>query len=486
MSDTDFTARLETFLARALPGFAALTACRRLSGGASQETYRLDLRTTTGPRTCALRRTAEGQPVVRTSGQSGLRNEARLLQMAQAGNVPVPPVLAVLAAGDGLGDGFLMPWLDGETLGHRIVRDPVIAALAPSLAWRCGQVLARIHALDVPPARLDEPLADTPPAALVEQTWARYRALGTPQPMIDYTARWLLANLPPSPRHTLVHGDFRNGNLMVGEQGIVAVLDWELAHFGDPLRDLGWLCTPSWRFGRADLPVGGFGTHAELFAGYTAESGFAVDPAAVRFWEIFGAFWWAVGCLQMADQYRHGPDRTVERPAIGRRSSECQVDCVNYLIPGPVHAVPAHAAEDTALPGIDELLVSVQDFLRREVVASQDARVQYLARVAANSLEIVRRDRALGDAARAAEEVRLRALLTSAPGSSLAELRRGLCTALRAGAFALDDPMLTGHLRATVANEVLIDQPRYPGADLACRDTNGRSAPAPRNDAGSA
>jgi len=473
MNDADFTSRLAAFLARALPGFAALTECRRLSGGASQETYRIDVRTATGTLTCALRRTAEGRPVVRTSGQSGLRNEALLMQLAGAAGVPVPPVLAVLEEADGLGDGFLMPWLEGETLGHRIVRDPAIAALAPSLAWRCGQVLARIHALDVPRARLAEPLADTPPAALVEQTWARYRALGTPQPMIDYTARWLLANLPENPRHTLVHGDFRNGNLMVGAEGIVAVLDWELAHFGDPLRDLGWLCTPSWRFGRADLPVGGFGTHAELFAGYTAEAGLVVDPAAVRFWEIFGAFWWAVGCLQMADQYRHGPDRTVERPAIGRRSSECQVDCVNYLIPGAFDEVPACVEEDSALPGIDELIVSVQDFLRREVVETHSSRIQYLARVAANSLEIVRRDRALGGAARAAEAARLRTLLAPDREASLADLRRRLCEELRSGAWSLADPGLVAHLRATVANEVLIDQPRYPGADTARRFADG-------------
>ena len=105
------------------------------------------------------------------------------------------------------------------------------------------------------------------------------------------------------------------------------------------MRDLGWVCTNSWRFGCSELPVGGFGSYDDLFAGYEAVSGQAVAPGRVKFWEVFGSFWWAIGCLGMAKHYRTGPDNTVERPAIGRRTSECQVDCVNHLIPGPVELV---------------------------------------------------------------------------------------------------------------------------------------------------
>ena len=132
---------------------------------------------------------------------------------------------------------------------------------------------------------------------------------------------------------------------MVSPAGVVAVLDWEIAHIGDPMRDLGWICTNSWRFGRSELPVGGFGGYADLFRGYERVSGRAVDPAHVKFWEVFGSFWWACSSLTMAEHYRTGPDKTVERPAIGRRSSECQVDCVNLLIPGPVELVAADAVD---------------------------------------------------------------------------------------------------------------------------------------------
>ena len=234
----------------------------------------------------------------------------------------------------------------------------------------------------------------------------------TPQPMIDYAGRWLMENLPEHYELKLVHNDFRNGNFMVGPEGINAILDWEIAHIGDPMRDLGWICTNSWRFGVGELPVGGFGEYEDLFAGYESVAGVKVDPDHVKFWEVFGSFWWAVGCLGMAEHYRTGPDQTVERPAIGRRSSECQVDCVNLLIPGEVELLEAAAdVDDTDMPRIDELLISVRDFLRGDVMENTQGRTNFLARVAGNSLDIVLRDAALGERARNDELSRLRALL---------------------------------------------------------------------------
>jgi hypothetical protein len=286
--------------------------------------------------------------------------------------------------------------------------------------------------------------------------------------MIDYTARWLLAHLPRDAEMALVHNDFRNGNLMVSPTGVVAVLDWEVAHIGDPMRDLGWICTNSWRFGRGDLPVGGFGNYADLFAGYQSVSGRSVDPARVKFWEVFGSFWWAIGCLGMAEHYRTGPDNTVERPAIGRRSSECQVDCVNHLIPGPIALVagtaPAMADE---MPRIDELLTSVRDFLHREIMAESSGRTSFLARVAGNSLDIVLRDCSLGPAHRRLEQTRLAALLASE--GSLEDLRWRLVKGLRAGEMPLDYPGLSEHLRHTVVNQIAIDQPKYAGFKTAAQ-----------------
>jgi hypothetical protein len=302
--------------------------------------------------------------------------------------------------------------------------------------------------------------------------WDRYREFPTPQPMIDFSARWLLDHLPEPVPHTLVHNDFRNGNVMFGPEGIVAVLDWEVAHIGDPMRDLGWICTNSWRFGRRDLPVGGFGTYEDLFAGYESVSGTPVDPERVKFWEVFGSFWWATGCLGMAEHYRNGPDKTVERPAIGRRSSECQVDCVNLIIPGPVSLVSPVSDDDGAMPRVDELLRSVRDFLHGDVMAQTSGRTNFLARVAGNSLDIVLRDAAIGPELRRRQHGRLVDLLRADPASSLADLTWQLVHALRDGSMPLDRPGLVEYLRESVVNQVAIDQPKYSGFVHAAAQAN--------------
>lgn len=453
---------LEPVLTNAIAGCVGVAGIERLSGGASQETYRVDALMADGRRRLALRRAAGGE---QPEGALGLATEAALMMAARTAGVPVPQVLHVLRDVDRLGAGFVMEWLDGETLGARIVREPALADARRRLARDCGAALARIHGIDVAAAGLAERLPSAAPAQLVRETWHRYQAFETPQPMIDYTARWLLEHPPPAVPPRLVHGDFRNGNLMVTADGIVAVLDWELAHIGDPMRDLGWLCTNSWRFGGAG-PVGGFGSYEDLFQGYEDTSGQAVDAGHVKFWQVFGSFWWAVGCLSMADRYRNGPDPSVERPGIGRRSSECQMDCANLLIPGAV-ALPAPPQEDRAvdMPRLDELLTSVRDFLRGDVMAATQGRTRFLARVASNSLDIALRETALGPAARAAEARRLQALFNST--EALAALRWRLTLGLRDGSIDLAMPGLAEHLRESVAAQLAIDQPKYPALQTA-------------------
>jgi aminoglycoside phosphotransferase (APT) family kinase protein len=457
-----FERRVGVVLAREISDFAELRSVERLSGGASQETYRIVFATAQGrERQLALRRAAGGEE--RTAGPGpGLATEARLMKVAREAGVPEPEIHYVLEPEDELGPGFLMEWLEGETLGARIVRAPELEGVRPRLARQCGEILARIHAIDLEKSGLAKRLAIVTPEQYVRQTWEGYRAYPTPQPMIDYTARWLLDQLPGDPELCLVHNDFRNGNLLLTSEGIVAVLDWELAHVGDPMRDLGWLCTNSWRFGRRELPVGGFGEREDLFHGYESISGRAVDPEHVKFWEVFGSFWWSIGCLQMAEHYRTGPDQTVERPAIGRRSSECQVDCVNLLIPGPVElAEPEAAGNELDMPRADELLGSVRDFLRGEVMEGTRGRTRFLARVAANSLDIVARELALGPEARARELEGLRALFESR--DDLSTLRWRLVHALREGSMPLDRPGLAEYLREAVVHQAAIDQPRYSG-----------------------
>ncbi len=458
---------LETILSREIGGFVSLQHCERLSGGANQETYRLVIETAAGDMPLCLRRAAGGVVSEQAPGQPGLEVEAALFRAAANAGVPEPDVHYVLQPSDDLGPGFVMQWLDGETLGARIARGDAFADIRGKLAYQCGELLARIHAIDVDQGGLRSKLEQRDTGDVIRLAWDRYQTFDTPQPMIDYTARWLLDNLPEHSDLRLVHGDFRNGNLMVTPQdGIVGVLDWEGAHVGDPMRDLGWLCTNSWRFGNTQQTVGGFGNLDDLFAGYSAISGKAVDAQRVAFWIVYGSFSWAIGCLTMAEHYRTGPDATVERPAIGRRSSECQIDCANLLIPGTV-ALPevGAATRDKSMPRNDELLTSVRDFLRGDVMASTTGRTQFLARVAANSLDILQRDSEYGSAYRTRETALLEDLLETR--GDYVTLKELLCRRLRAGNVRLTDAALQDYLRFATLTQALIDQPQYSGVRTA-------------------
>jgi aminoglycoside phosphotransferase (APT) family kinase protein len=457
---TALTGPLETLLARVLDDFVALDDLQQLTAGASQETYRVNLHTASADRSLALRRARPTDDS--NSGVGGLRleTEAKLMALAGANGVPGPEILHILQPEDGLGAGFLMEWLEGETLGQRIVRSEQLAEVRPQLARECGRILGRIHNLDWQGAQLAGELPCVDPASLVEETFAIYLELSVPVPMIDYSWRWLRDNLPRESRRTLVHGDFRNGNLMVTPEGIRAVLDWELAQVGDPVRDLGWICVNSWRFGNSRLPVGGFGTVEDLLSGYREVTGVEVSSEQLTFWEVFGSFWWSIITLQMANAWRTGEAPSLERPVIGRRSSEAQMDCVNLLIPGDFDLPDTGRglAEGTQLPMPAELLEGVAGFLRDDVAGQLDSHRNFLARVAANSLGIAQRELRYGAELAGAERHRLCSLL--AADGSLDELRTGLSQRLREG-LPLTTPGLADHLRRTVAGQLAIDQPGY-------------------------
>jgi aminoglycoside phosphotransferase (APT) family kinase protein len=301
----------------------------RLSGGASQETWSFDIVHPDGNIGAILRRAPQGYGAA-PARAAGLNAEAVLMRLAHDAGVPSPRVLHVLQPSDELGTGFVMARVEGETIPRKILRDAEFAEARPKLARQLGGVLAGIHGLDL--AQLPE-LRRMTAAKEIAELERDYRSFEWPRPVFELALRWLRDHDPgPSEQNTLVHGDFRHGNLIIGPDGVRAVLDWELAHTGDPMEDLGWICVNSWRFGEIDKPVGGFGSREELFAGYEAAGGRA-DPARVKFWEVMGTLRWGVMCCGMMQRFRLGPEHSVERAMIGRRSSETEIDLLRLLAP---------------------------------------------------------------------------------------------------------------------------------------------------------
>jgi aminoglycoside phosphotransferase (APT) family kinase protein len=311
-------------------GATGVTDAKRLSGGASQETWSLDITHPDGAIGAILRRAPSGYGAA-PGRAAGLDAEAVLMQLAFDAGVPSPKVLHVLRPDDDLGTGFIMQRVAGETIPRKILRDDEFADARPKLARQCGEILVGIHGL--PAASLPQ-LRRMNAAAEIAELQREIDGFDWPRPVFQLALRWLRDNDPgPSERVTLVHGDFRHGNLMIGPDGVRAVLDWELAHLGDPMEDLGWICVNSWRFGVIDKPVGGFGVYEELFSGYEAASGIAVDVARVKFWEVMGTLRWGVMCVGMMQRFRLGPDHSMERAMIGRRSSETEIDLLRLLAP---------------------------------------------------------------------------------------------------------------------------------------------------------
>ena len=311
------------------PGATGVINAIRLSGGASQETWSFDIEHPGGNVGAILRRAPQGYGAA-PARAAGLNAEAILMQRAYDAGVPSPRVLHVLQPDEGLGTGFIMERVEGETIPRKILRDQEFAQVRPKLARQLGSVLAGIHGLEL--SALPE-LRRMTAAKEIAELERDYRSFDWPRPVFELALRWLRDRDPgPSAEITLVHGDFRHGNLIIGLDGLRAVLDWELAHFGDPMEDLGWVCVNSWRFGGIDKPVGGFGSREELFAGYEA-AGRSVDPDRVMFWEVMGTLRWGVMCCGMMQRFRIGPEHSVERAMIGRRSSETEIDLLRLLSP---------------------------------------------------------------------------------------------------------------------------------------------------------
>jgi aminoglycoside phosphotransferase (APT) family kinase protein len=311
------------------PGATGVAGIARPSGGASQETWSFDIVHPGGNIGAILRRSPKGYGAAPTRA-AGLDAEARLMQLAHDAGLPSPKVMHVLTPEDDLGTGFIMARVEGETIARKILRDEQFAKARPMLARQLGKVAAGIHGL--PRAELPA-LREMSSTREIAEIGREYRSFGWPRPVFELALRWLGDHDPgPSREVTLVHGDFRHGNLIIGPDGVRAVLDWELAHLGDPMEDLGWICVNSWRFGEIDKPVGGFGSREELFAGYE-EGGRKVDPVRVKFWEVMGTLRWGVMCCGMMQRFRIGPDHSMERAMIGRRSSETEIDLLRLLAP---------------------------------------------------------------------------------------------------------------------------------------------------------
>ena len=428
----------------------------RLSGGASRITSAFDLVRDDGTVRPLILQQERG-PGLAPGERTGV--EAALLGAAGEVGVPVPGVVAA-GAGGGLEPGWLVvERLEGETIPRRLLRDETWATARAELTGQCGAALAGIHRIPVervPGLPRRDPFHD--PLPFLD-------GLGEARPALELGVRWLGLHRPDTDRTVTVHGDFRMGNLLVGPQGLRAVLDWELAHAGDPAEDLGWLCAPAWRFGGAGV-VGGLGDLGELLAAYEDAGGGRVTPERVRWWQVYATVKWAVICVLQASVHLGGTSRSVELATIGRRVCESEWDLVGLLgiapadgprpadSPQPVTTgSPADMTPPFGRPTAAELVEAVREHLDATVGRTEAGRDRFEARVARNALAMVERELQSGPALARAHARRLDDL--GFPDDA------ALAAAIRSGGFDHDLTGVGGALAAAARDQLLVANPDY-------------------------
>ena len=316
-----------------------VTNLRALSGGASREAFVFDVSWTSGSaqsaETCVMLRQAVSSVLESDESEGTITGTRRLPQtefkrvrLMEAQGIPVPHALWVEPTGTWLDRPFAVSrWIDGEA-------DLTKLADAPNLERILEQyieILARVHNVDVRAASIDflgKPTVDT---AALEQIELFDHGFATQRledfPSITYMVRWLRKHQPVASRVTVIHDDFRLGNFMWNDAGIVAMLDWEQCHFGDPLEEIAFMYWPLWTL-EPFIPL------AEFIRRYEQASGIRVDHDALAFYRVFIELKMSVVVLTGIKSFFATADRQLRYGANNGYEllRECQLRVIDELL----------------------------------------------------------------------------------------------------------------------------------------------------------
>ncbi|MEQ8411696.1 MAG: phosphotransferase [Erythrobacter sp.] len=430
-------------LARA--GMGPPDGLHRLTGGATMESWRFS----SGGEDFVLRRAPSLEFMA--DRPFGHATEAAIIRAAREAGVTAPEVVAELAPEDGIGSGFVMRALPGTPNP----KDILAMEDAAGLLKQAARDLARIHSLRPADLPDDVPVMDYREA--IADLRAQFIEAGGDRPIIALGLKWMEDNCPPPCEPVLNHGDYRMGNILAEDSRLTGVLDWELAHFGDPHEDLAFGCMAVWRFARYDRPALGLGSLENYLAAYEATSGRKVDRDRFRYWLVHRTVWWAMGCLKCAKVWRDGSDRMLERVVIARRTSEQELDLLMLLEEDAPEAertqrvdpgIAAPAAQGEATSG--EIAVAISEWLAtlKDRVEGHD---RFQLAVARNALGMIARDDAI---------------MPTPEDADLAQEILG-------GGIWLDEPGLLAELKEAALEKLAADVPKYPALEAAWKQWVG-------------
>lgn len=323
--------RLTTYLSTQLAASVTLRDAKPLSGGASRDTWLITVEVNDEIRRYVVRRDLPTQMFEEALTRD---QEFRLMDAAYKSGVRVAQVLWSCTDLTVLGSPFfVMAYVPGISIGRKVIQDPALAQARAVLPQQMAEQLALIHRM--PLDGLDFLARPSQGVSAAQTTIAQVRTildeLNIQNPTWEWCLRWAARHAPQNAVETFIHGDFRLGNLLVDEQGLTAVIDWEFGHVGDPDEELGYVCMRDWRFGNGALRFAGLAERETFLTAYEQASGRLVNRASVDWWEIMGNIRWGVICLSQANRHLSGAEPSVELASLGRRSAEMQYEALRLI-----------------------------------------------------------------------------------------------------------------------------------------------------------
>lgn len=291
---SDLHTALEEFIRRRLGDVDGLRVEgeARATGGQSRENWPFDLYWEEGGQSHRRRLFLRRDPVGSVL-ETDRRVEYEVLRRLHDLPVRAPEVVWLDADGSELGrpalvmtryDGFNDHFiLQGGT--SRLDEDTRLG-----IASQMVDLMMEVHALDWRDGGLDEVLAvPSDPATAAIDEWAAVIESQSlePQPVLALIEQWLRRNRPAPGEVAVVHGDLKPGNVLLEDDRVQVLLDWETVHLGDPTEDVGWVTNP---LRRIEHQIPGRWEEDDLVTAYEARTGRTVDRAALRFWQVLANF----------------------------------------------------------------------------------------------------------------------------------------------------------------------------------------------------
>jgi aminoglycoside phosphotransferase (APT) family kinase protein len=338
--------RLAAYLGEKLGRSAAVTGLDRISGGASRETWRFVLRDQAGEKPVERRLILRLDPSASLI-ETDRRTEFAAIAAFQGTDVPVPQPLWIETGATDLGAPFMIMTeiAGGEAHPFKLMQPPFAqhAAAIGRQKWSILGAIARADPLSGGFAGVVAPIEP-------ERCWRReldsWEAMLDadelePQPIQRAAIRRLRKHPPPpAQRISIVHGDYRTGNFLVDRDGaICGILDWEMAHLGDPLEDLAWSLNRVWHFNN-DERCGGLLPRHEAIALWEKSSGLVAEPNALHWWELFSCVKGQAIWISAAKEFQTGRNRDSVMAVAGWMQTNSQ-DRASLELLGHLHPVAA-------------------------------------------------------------------------------------------------------------------------------------------------